>query len=100
MLTLTEKAADVIHELTSRPSMPANSGLRISPSTENSAGPTLAVYLAEGPAPEDEVVEAREAKVFLEPQVAGELADKVLDAQVDDRGGIAFSVMPQGPSPA
>jgi len=97
MLTLTDKAADVIHDLTTRPSMPATTGLRISPNTDadGAGGPALAVYLAEGPAPQDQVVEVHEAKVFLEPQVAGQLDDKVLDAQVDERGGIAFSVMPQ-----
>jgi Fe-S cluster assembly iron-binding protein IscA len=100
MLTLTEKAADVIHDLTSRPSMPATTGLRISPNNDDGGAPALAVYLAEGPSPQDQVVEVQEAKVFLEPQVAGQLDDKVLDAQVDDRGGIAFSVMPQAEPPA
>lgn len=100
MLTLTPKAADVIHDLTSRPSMPASTGLRISPNTDEAGGPALAVYLAEGPSPQDQVVETEEAKVFLEPQVAGQLDDKVLDAQVDERGGIAFSVMPQSEPPA
>jgi Fe-S cluster assembly iron-binding protein IscA len=100
MLTLTDQAADVIHDLTSRPSMPATTGLRISPNTDESGGTALAVYLAEGPAPQDQVVEVQEAKVFLEEQVAGQLDDKVLDAQVDERGGIAFSVTPQDAPPA
>jgi Fe-S cluster assembly iron-binding protein IscA len=99
MLTLTDKAADVIHDLTSRPSMPATTGLRISPNTDE-GGPALTVYLAEGPSPQDQVVETQEAKVFLEPEVAGQLDDKVLDARVDERGGIAFTVMPQAASPA
>lgn len=99
MLTLTDKAADVIHDLTSRPSMPANTGLRISPNETADGGSPLAVYLAEGPAPQDQVVEMHEARVFLEQQVAGELDDKVLDARVDERGGIAFTVTPKATPP-
>jgi Fe-S cluster assembly iron-binding protein IscA len=95
MLTLTESAAAVIHELTSQPGMPADTGLRIAPSSANSDGPAFAVSLSEGPSPQDEVVETREARVFLEPEIAGQLADKVLDALVDDTGGIAFQVSPR-----
>lgn len=95
MLTLTEQAARVIHDLASQPEMPAATGLRISSTPDNTAGPALSVSLAEGPAPQDQVVEVQQAKVFVGPEVAGELSDKVLDAQVDERGAVAFRVMPQ-----
>jgi Fe-S cluster assembly iron-binding protein IscA len=95
MLMLTEQAADVIHELTSRPEMPATTGLRISPSPGNTAGPAFAASLTEGPAPSDQVVEVAQAKVFLEQQTAEELSDKILDAQVDEQGAVAFRVVPQ-----
>ena len=97
MLTLTESAAEVIHELISQPGMPADTGLRIAQNNENSSGPAFALTLSDGPAPDDQVVESRQARVYLEPEIAGQLQDKVLDARVDDTGSIAFQVSPQGP---
>ena len=80
MLALTESAAEVIHKLTTRPGLPADTGLRITPNTDNATGPAFAVSLSHGPDPDDQVIEAREARVYLEPEIAGQLQDKVLDA--------------------
>jgi hypothetical protein len=38
------------------------------------------------------VIEANGARVFLASDAAEVLADKSLDAEVDDQGGVAFSV--------
>ena len=47
---------------------------------------------ASGPDETDEVVEEANARVFLEPQAAVVLDDKVLDAQVDDAGQVQFTL--------
>jgi iron-sulfur cluster assembly protein len=97
VLTLTETAVEVIHNLTSRPDMPADTGLRITPQTDDGGAPAFALTLSQGPDPDDNVIEAQDARVFLEPGVAQQLADKVLDAQINEQGEIAFLVSPQAP---
>ena len=97
MLTLSESAADVIRELSSQPGMPADAGLRIEPNAENAGGPSFAVSVSAGPEPQDRVVESGQARVFLEPHVVALLDDKMLDADVDQQGAIAFHVSPQSP---
>jgi Fe-S cluster assembly iron-binding protein IscA len=89
MLTLTEAAADVIQRLTSRPGMPDTSGLRISP---KNGGTALTVALADGPSPQDEVVEADRARVYLGRGAAERLDGKILDARVDERGSVSFQI--------
>jgi Fe-S cluster assembly iron-binding protein IscA len=95
MLALTESAVAAIRDLTSGPELPAAAGLRIAPNTENSSGPAFAASLVPRADPDDQVIDAGEARVFLEPRVAGELGDKVLDAEADENGVIAFRVGPQ-----
>lgn len=95
MLMLTEAAASAISELTSQPALPETTGLRIGPNPDNTNGPALSVSLTSGPGPQDEVIEVRQARVFVEPEVAEQLADMVLDADTDGGGGVAFHVRQQ-----
>jgi Fe-S cluster assembly iron-binding protein IscA len=46
------------------------------------------------PAEDDEVIEERGARVFLEPEAASLLDDKVLDASVDENQ-VAFTIADQ-----
>jgi hypothetical protein len=41
------------------------------------------------------VLEEDGARVFLEEIAADTLEDKILDAQVDDQGGVQFTIAPQ-----
>jgi hypothetical protein len=41
------------------------------------------------------VVEESGARVFLEQNAASTLDDKILDAAVDDKGGVEFLLVPQ-----
>ena len=95
MLTLTDAAATAINQLTSQPDMPETTGLRIAQSTEDTNGAVLAAALTTGPGPEDQVLEVRQARVYLEPEAAAQLADKVLDAETASGGQIAFHLRPQ-----
>src|SRR6185369_857898 len=51
---------------------------------------------APGPSENDQVIEAAGAHVYLEPQAAVYLEDKVLDAEVDSEGKAHFSLGMQG----
>jgi Fe-S cluster assembly iron-binding protein IscA len=49
------------------------------------------------PDTEDQVLEAAGARVFVAPQAASYLDDKILDAQVDEAGNARFSLGVQKP---
>jgi iron-sulfur cluster assembly protein len=93
MLTLTDNAVTAIRALTSQPEQPPDTGLRIIGQGEGV--PAFQLALADTPAEGDQVIEAGGARVFLAADTADVLSDKSLDAEVDDQGGVAFSVGPQ-----
>lgn len=99
MLTLTDNAAEVIRNLTAQPGLPDETGLRISTQAQsaNGDGAGFLLALSQGPDQGDEVIEARSARVFVQPDAAEVLEDKMLDAEVNEQGEIAFLVVPQPP---
>jgi iron-sulfur cluster assembly protein len=101
MLVLTEAAAEAVKSVTSNPQVPEGTGLRIAPAVPDSGSPDqFQLTAALVPAEDDQVIEAAGARVFLEPQAAAYLEDKVLDAQVDEQGEAHFSLGVQEPGPA
>jgi Fe-S cluster assembly iron-binding protein IscA len=92
VLTLTENASTVVKTLVNQQEA-AVGGLRISQDAPDS--PALHVIPTEAPQPGDQVLEESGARVFLEETAAMTLDDKVLDAQVDDAGGVQFTIAPQ-----
>jgi iron-sulfur cluster assembly protein len=99
MLLLTEAAAEVVKAITSTSEAPEGAGLRIASSaTEPGHAGDLQVSAAPGPHENDQVIETGGAHVYLEPQAAEFLEDKVLDAQVDSEGKAHFSLGVQGPA--
>jgi Fe-S cluster assembly iron-binding protein IscA len=100
MLVLTQAAAEVVKSVTSAPQLSQAAGLRISSSV---AGPddagALQVEAVSGPDTDDQVLEAAGARVFVAPQAARYLDDKILDAQVDGEGNARFSLGVQKPGP-
>jgi Fe-S cluster assembly iron-binding protein IscA len=98
MLVLTQAAAEVVTSVTSAPQVSDAAGLRISSSEAAPEDPgALQVEAVSGPGPEDQVLEAAGARVFVAPQAASYLDDKVLDAQVDGAGNVRFSLGVQRP---
>lgn len=96
MLAITPTAADAIQALVDRTEAPEGTGLRIAahaPDNADQDGATqLEVTLATEPAETDEVVDEQGAHVFVAPDVAGFLNDKLLDAQLEgDRVGFTLS---------
>ena len=88
MLTLTEQAVAAIRNLTSRPGLPAETGLRIASQDGGPGG--LALSLAEGPQPGDQAIEEADVHVFVQPDAVPVLDDKALDAQVSEDGEVSF----------
>ena len=98
MLVLTEAAAEVVKSLTATPQAPDGAGLRITSSAPDLGNPgALQVAAAPGPSVNDQVIESGGAHVYLEPQAAAYLEDKVLDAQVDSAGNAHFTLGVQNP---
>jgi len=97
VLTLTENASTVVKTIVDQSSEADRAGLRISQEAVDS--PELQVVATEEPLPGDQVVEEAGARVFLEETAAGTLDDKVLDAQVDDDGGVQFTISQQPEQP-
>ena len=93
MLDLTDNATSVIRSIAERPESPGDAGLRVTAGGESTG--RLAVAAAAGPQEGDQVVEKEGARVFLDPQAAEILDDKVLDAQVGDEGGVEFLISGQ-----
>jgi iron-sulfur cluster assembly protein len=101
MLVLTEAAAEVVKSVTTDARAPAGTGLRIESSvSEPQDAGALHVTAAEGPRENDQVIEAAGARVFLEPQAAAYLEDKVLDGKLDEQGNAHFYLGVQGPGQA
>jgi Fe-S cluster assembly iron-binding protein IscA len=95
MLTLTENAGAVVKNLADRTLAASGGtetltegGLRISSAESDN----FEVAVAPRPQPTDQVVESSGARVYLEPEAADALSDKVLDAQVDANGSVHFSL--------
>jgi iron-sulfur cluster assembly protein len=100
MLVLTEAATEVVKSVTSTPQTPDGTGLRIvSSASEPEDRGALEVTVAAGPGENDQVIEAAGARVFLEPQAAAYLDDKVLDAEVDEQGKAHFALGMQDADP-
>lgn len=89
MLTLTENATTVVKNLTD--GIPTETaGLRISEAPTPEQG--FAVSLADAPEQGDVVVEDAGARVFVDAVANVQLEDRVLDARVDENGGIGFAL--------
>jgi iron-sulfur cluster assembly protein len=82
-LTITHEAAEAIDMVVhSAPEAPDTAGLRIARGTSPDGQEGLALSVADGPEPDDAIVEAEGTPVFLESEAAEMLDDKVLDAEM------------------
>ncbi|MBB4907851.1 iron-sulfur cluster biosynthesis family protein [Actinophytocola algeriensis] len=95
MLAVTEAAAEAISALTAQGGK-QEGGLRFAMQASSDSQAALALTVAPAPADGDQVVTANEgAHVFLEPEAADYLTDKVLDVQPDADGQLSFAVLEQ-----
>jgi len=84
MLTLTESAKEMVRDMISSGDAPEGGGLRISAAHDEDGGPALSLELATEPTEGDEILEQDGTRVFLEPEAASLLDDKILDAERHD----------------
>lgn len=91
MLTLTDNASTIVKDIAKQGAETA--GLRIT--SEDAPEPSFAVNAATAAEPGDQVVEQDGATVFLDENSAEQLDDKVLDAAVDEQGGVQFALAQQ-----
>jgi iron-sulfur cluster assembly protein len=82
MLTLTPTAAEVVRTLVDQSPTAAAGGLRIAASPDGIEGVSLELSLVDEPEATDETIEQSGATVYLDPDAAELLDDKLLDAQV------------------
>jgi iron-sulfur cluster assembly protein len=97
MLVLTEAAAEVVKTVTSSPQAPDGAGVRIVSAPQPENPDALRLSAAAEPSENDQVVEAAGARIFVEPQAAAYLEDKVLDARLDEQGQAHFALGVQDP---
>ena len=90
MLILTDNAASIVKGLADRVTGTEEGGLRIA--TEKTDPTNFEVTMTPAPQDDDLVVENDGAHVFLEANAASVLADKQLDAVIDDAGAVRFSI--------
>lgn len=88
MLTLTENAVTIINKLTARFEDRATAGLRIG---AIDAPPGLQAEIASAPMRGDQIIEDHGAKVFLDAVASPGLAEKELDALLDE-GSARFTL--------
>ena len=95
MLTLTENASTIVKEISQQ--IPEANGLRITSADQGE--PTFEVEPAASPEDGDQIVEQDGATVYLNEPAALQLDDKILDAGVDEQGGVQFAIGIQGDVP-
>ena len=96
MLTLTENASTIVKTLVDQNLSTEDGGLRFSQEGAESGG--LTVTTTQQALPGDALVEQDGAKVYLDETAATALGDQVLDAAVDETGGVQFSLLPGSPA--
>jgi Fe-S cluster assembly iron-binding protein IscA len=89
MITLTASATKAIRTITEQPEVPVGSGLRIDTGTQPGS---LSVAVTPGPIEGDTVLDESGARLFLGSAAVPFLEDKALDATVDAKGGVQFTV--------
>lgn len=83
MLTITENAEQALDAVVAGENAPDGAGVRISQGVGTDGQPAVGLALATAPVPGDAIVEDASVPVFLAPEVADLLDDKILDAQVE-----------------
>ena len=100
MLTLTPAAAEVVRSILADAPEEGRGGLRIAPAEPTAEGFAFELTVVDAPQEDDETLEEDGATLYLEPEAAVLLDDKILDAEIGD-GQIRFAVIdPQDSRPS
>jgi Fe-S cluster assembly iron-binding protein IscA len=93
MLALTDTAVEVVKEIVAIDGPAEGAGLRMV-AVQEGAQARFQLTVAAMPGEDDEVVESHGARVFLEPNAASLLDDKLLDASVEEHE-VMFTIVDQ-----
>jgi iron-sulfur cluster assembly protein len=97
MLAVTNQAATAIDDIIAAGELPEEAGVRITtevdPLADSAPGPKVQMEIVEAPEPDDQVLP--EAAVFVEPEAAALLDDKLLDAEQSGEK-VQFALRQQG----
>lgn len=93
MLTLTERATEIVSTAGSDPATADAIGIRISRGGKSSS--RLGVAWTDGPQPGDHTVECDGGRVYLAEHAAEQLRGATLDAHTDESGRIQFGFSPR-----
>ena len=94
MLALTDSAVEAVKNIVSSSDEPSETGGLRMVAERAGMQTNLQLSVATLPAEDDEVIEEQGARVFLEPDAASLLDDKVLDASVE-HDQVAFTIADQ-----
>jgi iron-sulfur cluster assembly protein len=94
MLTLTDDAVQAVRDIVSSSGELAETGGLRMVAERTGIQTSLQLSVVPLPAEDDEVIEEEGARVFLEPEAATLLDDKVLDISVDE-DQVAFTIVDQ-----
>lgn len=94
---ITQDAAEAIAQALAEE--PDSSGFRIAERSYslNGSGPAIQMELASEPEEEDQVIEDRGVRLFVDPRAAATLDGKVLDAEIE-QGEVRFALLDAPPS--
>ena len=94
---ITQDAAEAIAQALAEE--PDSSGFRIAERTYslNGSGPAIQMELASEPEEEDQVIEDRGVRLFVDPRATATLDGKVLDAEIE-QGEVRFALLDAPPS--
>jgi Fe-S cluster assembly iron-binding protein IscA len=95
MLTVTTAASDALESIVSARELPASGGVRLAYRPGSDGQPGLSLTIVAQPDPQDDVFDASAVALFLQPQAAALVDDKVLDVQVDGAGDPGFVLTEQ-----
>ncbi len=95
MLIVTPAATDALDSIATARSIPEGGGLRLAFAPGGDGQPGLSMTVVDSPEPQDDVLADSAVSLFLQPQAAAVLDDKVLDVQPDDNGRPSFVLMMQ-----
>jgi iron-sulfur cluster assembly protein len=89
VLTLTDPAVEAIRLLTTKPGLPATSGLRI---VHGDTAGGLELFITPAPEGSDHVIETGGVRVFVQAEAVELLGGKALNAEIANADDIVFLV--------
>ena len=89
MLTLTDPAVEAIRILTTKPGLPASSGLRI---VHGDTAGGIELFITHAPDSGDQVIETGGVRVFVQAEAVALLGGKALSAEIASSDDVIFRV--------